>query len=252
LPPPLPSPLAENAGLAFIGEKTWKPAGLTSREARSIGEAHNPTGRPNRDVLRHFIGLKSGRHRAQWQVDFPPHSTEQEAALYLEPCRQLRSRLDDFSGRWWLSPHTQTALRTAVARLERYLASPLAGKSPAWNWVDSNLLPDDSLLVVARDDDYTHGLLRSHAFQLWWKQQAPRLSPTEIVRTFPFPWPPPALLSSLTREQEEHRMMITRAARGTGQEQINSAVAAAYGWPGGLADDEMLAHLAELNRRRAG
>jgi hypothetical protein len=249
---PPPSLLAENAGLAFIGEKPWTPALLNARLTRFIEHAPNPTGRPNSDVLRRFIGLKSGLPHERWQVDFPPYSTEQEAALYVEPCRQLRSQLDDFAGQWWLSPHARTALRTAVARLERYLATPLAGDNPAWNWVDSNLLPDDSLLIVARDDDFTYGLLRSQTFRLWWGRHAPHLSLVEVVSTFPFPWAPATLLSSLTREQEEHRMAVTRAARGVDQARIDSAVSAAYGWPGSLADDETLAHLAELNRRRAG
>ncbi len=214
--------------------------------------ARNPTGRPNRDVLRRYTGFAAGRTREHWQVDFSPYSTEQEAALYVEPCRHLRAKLPEPSAHWWLNPGARPGLRTGLARLERYLATPLALKTPAWSWIDSDVLPDDTLLAVARDDDLAHGLLGSQAFQSWWTRYAPHLSPEEIVETFPFPWPPATLFSALTREQEEHRMAITRAARGTDQERIDSAVAAAYGWTGGLTANETLAQLGELNRRRAG
>ena len=45
----------------------------------------------------------------------------------------------------------------SLARRTRYLATPLGGE-PEWAWVEPELWPDDSLLVVARDDDFAHGL----------------------------------------------------------------------------------------------
>lgn len=243
-------PLPENAGLAFVGEPSWLPAVVTAAQAHAIEAARNPTGRPNNDVLRRFIGFKSGRTHEHRQIDFPAHFTAQEAALYLEPSRQLRARLRNPVGPWWLNPHAQPELRTSLARLERYLATPLAAKEPTWDWIDSNLLPDDSLLVVARDDDFTHGLLSSRPFQLWWRQHSSNFSPTMIVAAFPFPWPPATLLSSLTRTQEEQRLALARAARGADLEQLNSAAAAAYDWPADLPDDELLARLSALNRSR--
>jgi len=249
--PAAPQPLAENAALAFVGETPWPPAVVTAAQSRAIESARNPTGRPNSDVLRHFIGAQSGRQHGHRQIDFPFHFTEQEAALYLKPCQQLRSRQQASSGAWWLNPHANRELRTSLARLERYLAMPLAASDPAWDWVDSMLLPDDSLVVVARDDDFTHGLLSSQLFQLWWHQHAARVSPTVIVTSFPFPWPPATLLSSLTRVQEEQRLDLARAARSADLDRLNSAATAAYGWPGDLADDELLAKLTELNRQRS-
>lgn len=248
--PAAPQALLENSGLAFVGEQFWTPAGLSAAQARTIEGDRNPTGRPNGDVLRRSTGVKSGRAHEHWQVDFPQHCPEQEAALYLEPYRHLRSRLRDFSGPWWLSPYAQPELRTVLARLERFLATPLAAAEPIWCWIDSNLLPDDSLLVVARDDDFTSGLLGSRLFQLWRRQHSSRLSPAAIVASFPFPWPPATMLSSLTRTQEELRLTLARTARGADLEQLNSAATAAYGWPADLPDDELLAQLTELNRQR--
>jgi len=259
LPEPRPSLLAENIGLAFIGEKPWPPAQLTARQAKSFEAARNPSGRPNSDVIRHLVGFDSGHLQETIQVDFPPHFTEQEAALYLKPFSLLRAEPSTVGANLlatpqitgWLNPHAQPDLRTALARLDRYLATPLAAENPSWDWIDSQRPPDATLLVIARDDDFTHGLLQSRVFAAWWHAWARQLSPTEIVEAFPFPWPPVTLLSALTRTQEEHRLAVARSARTGEQDSLDGAVASAYGWPGDLADEELVANLTTLNRQRS-
>jgi hypothetical protein len=251
LSPALPSLLTENAGLAFIGEEPWPIARLTPRQAKVFNDSRNPTSRPNSDVIHPFIGVESNRIKEYTQIDFPLHFTEQEAALYVEPFRQLHAAQKHTARAWWLSPHAQRDLRTAVARLERYLATTLLSAVPTWEWIDSQKLPDDSLLVIARDDDFAHGVLQSRFFNLWWHHYSSRLSPTEIATAFPFPWPPATLLSSLTRAQEEQRHAVARAARAGEQEPLDSAVTAAYGWLNDFTDEEFLARLKDLNRQRA-
>jgi len=243
--------LSENAGLAFIGEKPWLPAQLTSRQAKSLKTSANPTGRPNADVLRRFVAFKSDHATEQTRIDFPLHFTTQEAALYGKPFGHLRTALKPVNETGWLNPHAHPALRTALARLDRYLATPLTGKIPAWNWIDSHILPEASLLAIARDDDFTHGLLQSHCFELWWRTHVSTLSPPDIVTAFPFPWSPGTLLSSLSRVQEENRHAIARAARSGSRDHLDSAVAAVYNWSNDLADEEVIASLVELNHQRA-
>ncbi|MEI6107740.1 MAG: hypothetical protein WCR49_12085 [Opitutae bacterium] len=251
MPPATPQPLPENAGLAFVGETLWPPAAVTTAQVRAIETARNPTGRPNSDVLRHIIGYKLGHAQEHRSIDFPDQSTAQEAALYQMPWQLLRTQLQDPAGRWWLNPFAQRELRTTLARLERYLATPLAAPDPAWDWIDSNRLPDDSLLVVARDDDFAQGLLSSRLFLLWWRQCSAKVSPPSRVASFPFPWPPATRLSSLSRTQEEQRLTLARAARGADLEQLNAAATAAYGWPAQLTGDEALDRLKALHQHRS-
>lgn len=251
MPSSRPTLLTENTGLVFIGEKPWPAAQLTARQAKSLEEVQNPTGRPNADVLRYFVGVDSGHIREHAQVDFPSHFTEQESALYIKPFAHLHSAKKDRTHSGWLNPNAQTKLRTALARLDRYLATPLAAELPAWNWVDSHQLPDATLLAVTRDDDFTHGLFQSSFFKAWWRHWSSPLSRLEIVQTFPFPWAPATLLSALTRTQEEHRLAIARAARSGEQSSLDPAVAAAYGWPADLSGEEIITHLEMLNRQRA-
>ena len=75
------------------------------------------------------------------------------------------------------------------------------------------------------------------------------------VRRFPLPWAPETLRGSLTREREERRDAVVRAWRASGGgladpepegcavEELDAAVAAAYGWPAGIEDDEALRRL---------
>lgn len=238
-----PHPLPENAGLAFLGETAWLPALLTEREAQKLFAASNACGRPNSDVLRRRLAVVDSEPVEGWQIDFPAHFTAQEAALYEQPFARLQKR----STGPWLNPHAQPDLRRALARVSRWLATPSDAAAPDWRWIEEDLLPDATLLVVARDDDFTHGVLSSRVFALWWKQL--RRQPVLAVESFPFPWPPATALSALTKAQEEHRHAIARAARGGNIEQLNDAVSGAYGWPVDC-DDEHLERLMSLNRLR--
>ena len=249
--PAAPLPLPENAGLVFTGEAEWLPAVITTRQAETLTATRNPTGRPNSDVLRSFIG-KSGKHlRAHWQIDFPAHYREQEAALHERPFALLRKNVGPSPGNWWINPHAQPPLRHALARLDRFLATALAASEPAWTWFESEHLPDASLLVVARDDDFTHAVLQSTAFAAWWHAHFRKTAPTQVIASFPFPWPPATPLGSLTKAQQEIRSSAARASLSGDSEQINSVVAAAYGWRGQLDESEMLSALNELHRQRS-
>lgn len=235
--PPLALP--ENAGLAFRGEPVQASARLTPAAAEKLLATRNPNGRPNADVVRRFAGWERGGIREHWLVDFPPHMDAQEAALYAEPFRRrVRAAAKD------------QALRNALARRERYLAAPVDEAEPHWTWLDAATVPDDTLLVVARDDDFSHGLLSARPFRAWWDQYHSRNEPAFVVQSYPFPWPPAKGLSDLSAAQEEHRHAIARAARSADGARLEAAIAAAYGWPGGLPDDEVLAWLGDLNRTR--
>lgn len=243
-----PVELPENAGLAFRGEAGWPPALLTAAQARKITVAPNACGRPNTDVLRRRLAVAGGKPVEGWQIDFPDHFTAQEAALYEQPFSLLRQRATDAA---WANPHAQPTLRRALARLSRFLATPADAATPDWRWIEEDLLPDASLLVVARDDDFTHGMLQSALFAGWHHAHRPRLDPVQIVESFPFPWPPATPLSALTASQEESRHAVARAARSGDLDQLNAAVFAAYGWTPERGDEECLKRLVALNRQRS-
>jgi len=253
MPHPSPRALSENEGLAFVGERMAQTACIPPKMAERMLGTGNPHGKPNSDVLRRLVTATDPRHPSLlWQIDFPSNMGEREASLYEHPFHQLyRNARPDRDG-WWINRHADSRLRAALARRERFLATPVGAEPPAFTWFDSSIIPDDTLVAVARDDDFTHGVLQSRPFALWWRQVHSRRTPTLALKTFPFPWPPATGLSALTVAQEEHRHAVARAARGTDAEQLNAAVAAAYGWPADLTDDDLLTRLGDLNRQRAG
>ena len=252
MPSPAPRPLEENSGLAFVGERVAAGCALPASLAGRLLNARNPHGKPNTDVLRQLANSANFRQpNLPWQIDFPRALGEREASLYELPFQYLGRNVRADRAHWWVNPHAAAHLRTALARHDRYLATALGANPPEFTWLDSSIIPDDTLLVIARDDDFTHGVLQSRPFALWWGQLHSRRTPTLSVDSFPFPWPPGTGLSTLTAPQEEQRHAVARATRGGPAEQINPAVAAAYGWPAGLTDSEQLVRLQDLNHRRA-
>ncbi len=248
-----PRPLPENDGLALVGERVALTASIPPKMAERMLGTRNPTGKSNADVLRQLVSAADPRRPGlHWQIDFPPEMGEREASLYEHPFHHLYRSAPHDRDRWWVNPHTDMRLRTAIARCERYLATPIGAEPPAWTWFDSAIIPNDTLLAVARDDDFTHGILTARPFALWWRNFHSRRNPTLAVAGYPFPWPPRTGLSALTAAQEEHRHAVARAARGGDVEALNAAVTAAYGWPADLDDAALLTRLGDLNRAQAG
>jgi hypothetical protein len=246
-----PRPLPENAGLALVGERVALTASIPPKMAERMLGTRNPHGKSNADVLRQLAtAADPSRPAIHWLIDFPPDMDEREASLYEHPFHQLYRAARPARGRWWVNPHADQHLRATLARCARFLATPVGAEPPEWTWFDSAVIPDDTLIAVARDDDFAHGILSARPFALWWRKFHSRRTPTLGVSAYPFPWPPGTGLSKLTAAQEEHRHAVARAARGADAETLNAAVAAAYGWPADLDDDALLARLADLNRAR--
>ena len=143
-------------------------------------------------------------------------------------------------------------------------------------------LPDSALIVFARDDDYTFGVLHSRPHEVWALRMGtqletrPRYTPTTSFETFPFPRPSPEQraeiavaakrLDELRRgwldppgaEEEELKMRTLTNLYNEkpswlrdAHERLDRAVLAAYGWPFDITDDDLLARLLALNLERS-
>ena len=83
----------------------------------------------------------------------------------------------------------------ALDGLTRYIATPTVAKHRLFVWCDTRICPDHQLIVIARDDDVTFGILHSRFHELWslrlctWlgKGNDPRYTPSTTFETFPFP-----------------------------------------------------------------
>ena len=81
----------------------------------------------------------------------------------------------------------------ALEGLSRYIVTPRVAKHRLFAWLDASVCPDCQLIVIARDDDTTFGILHSRFHEVWSLRKGtsledrPRYTLTTTFETFPFP-----------------------------------------------------------------
>ena len=197
--------LGRNAGIAFMGDTKGGPFDIQGEQAREwLLEPANPNGRPNSDVLGPWMnGMDVTRRSSdKWIVDFGWSMVQEEAALYetpfqhakeqVYPIRQ-RNRREAYRTYWWRHVEPRPGMWEAMDDLTRYIATPTVAKHRLFAWLDARIRPDHQLIVIARDDDTTFGILHSRFHEAWSLrlgtslEDRPRYTPTTTFETFSFP-----------------------------------------------------------------
>ena len=198
------APLREDAGACFIGGMKKGRFDVDRALACAWLAAANPHGRSNADVVMPWLnGLDvTRRHSETWIVDFGLDMRQQDAALYELPFAHVqqvvKSARDEVSNalereRWWLHARPAPDLRKAVGGLARFIATPRVAKHRLFVWLSAPVVVDGQLVVTARADDTTFGVLHSRLHELWSLrlgtslEDRPRYTPTSTFETFPFP-----------------------------------------------------------------
>ena len=199
--------LYRNMGVAFMGDTKGGPFDVPGEQAREwLREPANPNGRPNSDVLGPWMnGMDVTRRPAdKWIVDFGWDMVQEEAALYAAPFQHAkkhvypmrqRNRRESYREHWWRHVEPRQGMWRALDGLSRYIATPRVAKHRLFTWLDARVRPDSQLIVIARDDDVTFGILQSRFHEAWslrlgtslGKGNDPRYTPTTTFETFPFP-----------------------------------------------------------------
>ena len=171
--------LAANAGVAFMGDTKGGPFDVAGDQAREwLRLPANPNSRTNADVLKPWVnGMDLARRPAgKWIVDFGWSMSAGAAALYEEPFRWVKehvhpmrqqNRRDAYREYWWRHVEPRQGMWGALAGLSRYIATPTVAKHRLFVWYDARICPDHQLIVIARDDDTTFGILHSRFHELW-------------------------------------------------------------------------------------
>ena len=223
--------LPENRGVCFMGDIKVGAFDISGEVARAmLREPTNVNGHPNSDVVLPWVnGMDVVRRpRDMFIIDFGTDMTETEAADYEAPFAhveehvrpvRVNNRMKRRRELWWLHGSAATEMRAALVPLRRFIATTAVAKHRLFVWLSAPTLPDHRLIVTAREDDYTFGVLHSRAHE-WWSLHAgsshvdrPFYTPTTTFETFPFPWPLDTPASALTAEQRSHRDAIAAAAR---------------------------------------
>ena len=204
-----------------------------------------------------------------------------------EHVRPLREKNRDERMRtyWWQLGRTRGELQAAIGPLARFFVTPRVAKHRVFAWVVPGTSPDNAVVAIARDDDYTFGVLHSRLHEVWAlatgtqlreRESGFRYSHTETFETFPFPHPNDDQREAIAKEAQEldqlreswlnppdisqselkKRTLSNRYnARPTWlqmvHERLDNAVLDAYGWPHDLADSEILERLLAQNLERA-
>jgi type II restriction/modification system DNA methylase subunit YeeA len=197
--------LTENKAISFIGDQKSGPFDISAEVARSwLRLPSNPNGKMNRTVVRPWSnGVDVTRRSSDtWIVDFGTEMSEADAAIYEAPFEHIRKyvapmrlavRRDGHRRYWWRHGESRPGMRRALSSLSRYLATPRVAKHRLFVWLSSNILPDCQLVIVARDDDTTFGILHSRMHEHWSLrlgtslEDRPRYTPSTTFETFPFP-----------------------------------------------------------------
>jgi type II restriction/modification system DNA methylase subunit YeeA len=171
-------PIQSNRGLAMRGIERGGPFDVPGDIARGwLLAPLNPNGRPNSDVLRPMISGAGivRRPTDTWLIDFSG-LTEAEAALYQDVFKyaeeniksaRTKNREQRTSKNWWLFRRSGEQVRQAISSNSRFIATPLVAKHRIFVWLSRGVIPDTRLVIIARSDDITFGILSSRIHEIW-------------------------------------------------------------------------------------
>ncbi len=197
--------LKQNRQNAFNGIQKTGPFEMHGDEARlMLCAPTNPNGRVNSEVIRPWWnGLDvTRRNRDMWIVDFGLDQDEGSVAFFALPYGRLArlvkptrvgKREERTNTCWWLFQWSRPVMRNAIKSLFRFITTPEVSKHRLFVWTPAAVCPDKNLIVIARDDDTTFGILHSWFHEVWALRMGtaledrPRYTPSTTFETFPFP-----------------------------------------------------------------
>ena len=103
--------------------------------------------------------------------------------------------------------------------MPRSIATPTTAKHQLFAWLDARICPDHQLIVIARDDDMTFGILHNRFHEAWLLrlgtslEDRPRYNLTTTFETFPFPNGPSPEFPATEYAGDPRTIAIAGAAR---------------------------------------
>ncbi len=198
--------LVENYAAAFKDAEKSGAFEIDGNLARQWLSCSNPHGRSNAEVLlpwRNESDL-SDRPKDHWVIDYGVNMPLSDAAMYQEPFSYIslhvkpeREQNNDRGRRenWWRFGRNGADMRQGVSGLLRLMVTPRVAKYRFFSWLAAAVSPDSRLLIVARADDTTFGILSSRIHEAWSLAQAsmhgvgndPTYNAKSCFESFPFP-----------------------------------------------------------------
>lgn len=109
---------------------------------------------------------------------------------------EQRSHHKQFLKYWWRHSFDRPEMINLLATLPRYIVCSDTTKRPVFEFIHPAIRPDHKLRVFAFGDDYSFGILQSHAHWLWFVTKCSKLksdfnyTSSSVFDTFPWPQTP--------------------------------------------------------------
>jgi hypothetical protein len=195
-------PLKANKGLSFMG---MIPLGsgfwITHEEAVQLGLGKVP--RLERHIRRYLNGRDlTGNTRGIFALDFFGLSEKEVRDAFpaayqwildrVKPQRDQDKR-DSRRRNWWLFAESVPKFRNAISGLNRYIGTAETAKHRMFQMIESDVLPDQKIRVVAHSDPLILGVLSSRVHLVWTDatgsmlEDRPVYNNSKCFEPFPFP-----------------------------------------------------------------
>ena len=139
------------------------------------------------------------------------------------------TRWSRLSKRWWQLRDYQPGTIAAIAKVSRYIACSRVTSRPIFDFIASEIHPDNTLVVFPFSDDYSFGVLQSGLHWEWFKARCSTLGSgfryTSDTVFDTFPWPQFADAGRVTPQPLSYQSK--RGASGSSIEKVRAVVAAA-------------------------
>ena len=171
-------PQSSNADSTYFGLCLAGDFRVTGEVARNWLTLPNPNGRPNSDVVRPIYNGSdvTGRWADRWVVDFGPHMTEGEAALYEAPFSHVQQNVKDIrlanreksrAEFWWRLGRSRPELRSKLREVSRFIATVETAKHRVFVWFPVAVAPEHKLVVIPSQSEVVFGMLSSRFHVVW-------------------------------------------------------------------------------------
>jgi SAM-dependent methyltransferase len=123
---------------------------------------------------------------------------ENKKVLEKNPKAKVNRHHANFLKSWWQLSYARGELMNLLNTMPRYLVCGRVTKRPIFDFVSSQVHPNDALQVFAMDDDYSFGLLQSGIHWAWFTERCstlksdPRYTSNTVFDSFPWPQSPTA------------------------------------------------------------
>jgi hypothetical protein len=212
-------------------------------------------------------------HAFEWVKTHVLPDRERKATEGIDKDGKMRPHHKAFLARWWQLSFGRPEMLSVIKPLPRYLTCAYVTKRPIFMFISAVIRPSNLIQVFGFADDYSFGVLQSHAHWLWFITKCGKLTERfrygaeSVFDTFPWPQQLQAKqVETVTEAGREVRRVRTEAlAEMKGglralyrtlelpganplkdaHAALDAAVLAAYGFS---AKKDLLAQLLELNQ----